>query len=88
MIKPMIHLNGTSKDVLATQYNDAVTVLRGAIQALEDAAPNARDYYPMGEAAPLQAIREHGERLKKLRSVLSELTEIRDACIEQGRSAL
>ena len=46
MIKPTIHLNGTSKDVLAKQYNDAVVLLRGALQAMEDAAPNARDYYP------------------------------------------
>jgi hypothetical protein len=83
MIKPTIHLNGTSKDALTKQYNDAVKVLRGALQAVEDAAPNARDYYPQGDGAALQAIREHGERLKKLRSVLEEMTELRDACIDQ-----
>lgn len=88
MIKPMIHLNGTNKDVLAKQYNDAVALLRGALQAVEDAAPNARDYYPMGDAAPLQAAREHGERIEKIRSVLAEMAELRDACIEQGRSGL
>lgn len=85
MVKPMIHLNGTSKDVLAKQYNDAATVLRGALQAVDDAAPNARDYYPMGDAATLQAVREHAERLKKIRSVLEEMTELRDPCIDQGR---
>lgn len=82
MIKPVIHLNGTSKEALAKQYDDAVKVLRGAIQAVEDTAPNARDYFVFGVSGYPQAVTEHIERLGKLRSVLKELTDLREHCAD------
>lgn len=80
MIKPTIHLNGTSRERLAEAYAAAVVALRAAIRATEDTAPNGRDYYPQGDGAQMTAIREHTDRMQRIRSVLEELTELRDHC--------
>ena len=47
-MKPIIHLNGTSKDDLLQQYLDAGHALKAALTAMSMAAPNGRDYYPAG----------------------------------------
>lgn len=67
MIKPSIHLNGTSADALTEAYANAVAALRAAISATEQADPNARDYYPLGHGAFEQARFEHLARLRSLR---------------------
>jgi hypothetical protein len=48
---PTFHLNGTSRDVLDQQYENALAKLQDAIKALEDASPNGRDYYLQGPNA-------------------------------------
>lgn len=63
---PTVHLNGTSREELIRQLQQAVTALMEAHYALENAAPHGRDYYPQGEGAIQQAIAEHRERLMKL----------------------
>lgn len=69
---PTVHLNGTSGDVLLRQFKDARLALRQAVDALQCAAPNARDYYvqPGGVSA---AQREHEARIAKLREVEEEV---------------
>lgn len=83
MIKPCIHLNGTSRERLTDVYAEAVSALRLAVRSTEDMSPNGRDYYPLGEGANMQAIREHADRMQRLRSVPEELTELRDHCAEE-----
>jgi len=73
---PTLHLNGTSRERLADDYGTARTALRNALAAIEDAAPNARDYYPQGNGAFTQAQAEHASRVARLASVLSELGEL------------
>lgn len=77
--KPTIHLNGTSRESLLESYmaaGDAITV---AIQQLIQAAPNGRDYYPQGDGALREAMRQHEERIASLRKVMEELQEIAEA---------
>lgn len=80
MQKPTIHLNGSGKRHLADTYRDANEALYQAIKALEQAAPNARDYYPQGPDAYRQASKEHAERLAKLVQIRQEIDELCDHC--------
>ena len=78
MILPSIHKNGTSKEELIDQVSTARHALRTAIEALQAAAPNGRDYYPQGTQVVVQAQYEHRERFRKLNDVMEELTSIQD----------
>jgi hypothetical protein len=73
MMKPTVHLNGTSKASLAQQYENAAATLQAAIKALYEAAPNARDYYVQGPDAFNVAAREHAARAQTLAAVLADL---------------
>lgn len=64
---PMIHLNGTPRERLADQLLEAGNALIAAIDALSQAGPNARDYYPIGPSAIKIAIREHEDRLRMVK---------------------
>ncbi len=70
---PTVHLNGTNGDDLAGKLEEAQRSLARAMAALGEAAPNARDYYPQGDAAYGKARAEHDARAKKLKEVLSDL---------------
>ena len=76
ILLPVVHLNGTSSDDLNEQVRGARVALREAIEALQKAAPNARDYYPHGTSAIYDAQREHQERLSKLEDVMSDLDQM------------
>jgi len=80
---PTIHLNGTSGEALVEQYQDAVVAVCNAIDAMCDAGPNARDYYPQGPDAALEAQREHEDRVKSLKAVRDQLFAIREGIQEQ-----
>jgi hypothetical protein len=83
---PVIHLNGSSREhlldvnvkahVLLTAAleanNKAREALRAAANALSQASPNLRDYYPLGDAAGIAALQEHAERASILRKVERE----------------
>ena len=53
--------------------------------ALVEAAPNGRDYYPLGDAALRQAEAEHRSRADRLRSVRDELQALSLLVYEAGR---
>jgi len=73
MTLPTIHLNGTGAQALLDGYIDAGQAVRAAIDALQAAAPNGRDYYPQGAGVIGWATQEHNERCAKLRAVYAEL---------------
>ncbi len=76
---PTVHLNGTSRSALIAENDAAYDALRAAVRALEEAGPNARDYYVQGDGAFTKAVSEHVARLAALRSVLADLETIADA---------
>ena len=78
MITPHVHLNGTGRAALELQLETAANALLAAIGALELAAPNARDYYPLGDDAYPKARDEHNARIGKLADVLHELQAIHE----------
>lgn len=73
---PTVHLNGTSRDGLLDGYMAAMDALRLAIQAVQAAAPNARDYYVQSNMSAHLARDEHFTRLARLRETLDELNTI------------
>lgn len=83
MILPTIHLNGTDAESLFEQTCEVAGKLRAALVALDEAAPNARDYYPQGDRAFAQARTEHQARAAKLREVLQELEAIAEHVAEE-----
>ena len=82
MMKPTIHLNGTSKQCLIDGYFDVVCALQAATGKVAEHAPNARDYYPQGPEAYTIARAEHQSRLDRLWAIEREITEILEAICE------
>lgn len=76
MIFPTVHLNGTNRGVLIEQLLAARDAVNNAMEALRNAAPNGRDYYPQGSRMIYQATDEHVARMLKLEEVHRELTLI------------
>lgn len=83
VVAPTVHLNGTSGSDLREQLHRAHEVVRLAADALQAAAPNARDYYVQGAAAFPRARDEHYARLRKLGEIKLELEAIAVAVCDQ-----
>ena len=70
---PCIHPNGTSKEDLLDGLGKTRVALCEAYQSMKRAAPNQRDYYPLGNDAFKQAVEEHMARLRRLGEIVDEL---------------
>lgn len=81
IIKPLVHLNGTSRASLEEQYLQAIQAVREAQKALTLAYPNGRDYYPLGADASARAMAEHRARVEKLTAVEDELVDIYESIL-------
>jgi len=79
LITPSIHLNGTAASDLLDGYIKSMNAVREAISVLAENGPNARDYYPQGPGAFIQATNQHAERLEHLATVLDGLKRLADA---------
>jgi len=77
---PLIHLNGTSAETLANQYDAAYEALMVALELLNETAPNQRDYYPLGEEEWKAALDAHFSRIAAIRQVMQELSELASYC--------
>lgn len=84
MQKPVIHLNGSARQNLVDDYCAAAGALRLAIEAAENAAPNARDYYPLGPEAFRAAVADHGWRIRGLREIHQAYLDLAEHCANEG----
>ena len=71
-MKPIVHLNGTSKDDLLLQYLEAGRALENALTAMHGAYPNGRDYYPGEPGAYVAARMTWDAHLAHVRDALAE----------------
>ena len=69
---PTVHNNGTAGEVLLDQNTTVLEAVRKAIDALYDAAPNARDYYQTPGAFVI-AQRVHASRIAALTNVRDQI---------------
>jgi len=63
---PTIHLNGTAGEDLKQEYYAAYKAIDAAIDALQTATFNGRDFYPQGSHAYSQARTERDATFEKL----------------------
>jgi hypothetical protein len=85
MTTPTVHLNGTSRESLLEGYCDAGRAVNDAIKALQDAAPNDRDYYIQKDKDAFRnAVAEHMDRIERLINVRVELEVLAEAVADQG----
>jgi hypothetical protein len=82
-VLPTVHLNGTSAEALAEALTVALEKLWEAQQALQDAAPNGRDYYPQGPALAQLAQEQHRQRAEALQDIRTDLATVLDSVLDQ-----
>ncbi len=82
---PTIHLNGSSAEHMLGDYRSARTAIRSAVEAVQQTAPNGRDYYVMLPGAYERALHEHRERLAALKKIDDELLAIAMGIMDQRR---
>lgn len=75
-VSPTIHLNGDTQETLANSYCEQRAAIVHTIEILLRNTPNGRNYYPQGEGATQQAIKEHYDRVQKLDDIKKELDTI------------
>jgi len=84
MQTPFVHINGTGRSRLVDLYCNAGGAVMDALRKLGEAAPNQRDYYPLGDDAWRAARAEHEARVARLRTVLDELQELAEHCADDS----
>lgn len=77
MIHPTIHINGTAKVDLMEQWNNAYLALSIAYEAVNNAAPNARDYYPQGSEAFKEAVLQHAKMMDDIMAAMDVIDQLR-----------
>lgn len=75
-IYPTVHLNGTARSELMEQYSAARQAIEAALKALQEASPNARDYYPQGPMAILSAQDQHRAWYQSIDNVRKDIEAI------------
>lgn len=70
---PRVNLNGTSKAELVTLNMNAALAVSEALQALQYATPNGRDYQTLGPDAFRLAQAQHRARWCYLRTIMRDL---------------
>ncbi len=83
MLTPSIHLNGTAGQDLLDQIDGVARALRATIEAMADAAPNARDYYPQGDDAYYRARNAHQNRAGRIREMLKEYEALAESISDE-----
>lgn len=63
---PTVHLNGTSRKMLAEGYQAAYTKLQETLRAFQSIEFNARDYYVQDDDAYRIAVHQRGVAFQKL----------------------
>jgi hypothetical protein len=73
MIAPTIHLNGTDGSVLQALVQRQYEAARELLQTMRDGAPNARDYYPQGDAVFEMVAATHRIKVKIIEDLCDDL---------------
>lgn len=84
MIKPVININGSSKDDLINARLQALDHINDVIEALKQVTPNGRDY--PGDTERCMVDRQlHYDRINTLRTLYNHLYEEAIAIKGQGQ---
>lgn len=83
---PTIHNNGTSREVLLNDADEAIDAITIFVKQFRSMTPHARDYYPQGVRALLDAMSEHRVLMDRAISIQKELRDYVEAISEQESS--
>ena len=83
LIVPLVHSNGSSRDVLVEQRKEACNLLHAALEQLCQMRPHGRDFLDHFEYQ--QARDYHETRITQIRKMLEELRDEAIAIQVQGR---
>lgn len=83
VIFPCVHFNGTPKSRLIENLCEVRQKLNETYEALKQAGPNGRDYYPVPGLMD-KAIEQHRQRQLALDSLLASIDAEIDAIDKQG----
>lgn len=79
LVMPFVHINGTSGQALLDLREAVWAALEKARHALQDMAPNGRDYCPYNDPTAMKgAIAQHQRRERVLNELQDELTAERE----------
>ncbi len=81
---PVVHLNGTSKEMLLRPVVAIVAGLNTVLNDLRDMAPNGRDYYPVPGLMD-KARDQYLDWDKRVRALLEEMQNYEEGIDQQGR---
>ena len=88
VITPIVHLNGDTYSTLSTNLERVYDALREAEKALQQAAPNSRNFY-VEPGRFEQALHQHHERMaaigQLMDSVANEMNQLYDETTEDAR---
>ncbi len=84
IIAPIVHLNGTSKDMLLHYLDEAYIALENAALAVMQCSPNGRDYYPQ-PGLMQKAEGQHRRRMQTIRDLQKEIEREMELIQEQER---
>jgi len=82
-IAPTIHMNGTSKEALLSEYKSALKQIRSAHMKFADIEFHARDYYPQGEGVFEKARQAHVETHRKFKEIEDYLLAVLTGIVSQ-----
>lgn len=82
VVCPIVHMNGTSKDALIGGLCLVREKLEEAYQALKEASPNGRDYYPVAGLMD-KAVEQHMARMRAIDAIVDGLDAEIDAIDKQ-----
>lgn len=82
---PTVHLNGTGRKGLTKQCELVYTKTQELIEAMSDASPHGRDYYPQGDDAFNEAYNAHLELRSLVARVQSEFLTLGVAIQKAGK---
>jgi len=82
-VVPTVHLNGTDKQDLLNQLQEAIGSVEDAGKSLAKASPHLRDYYTQPKGEWNRAQDQHEARIVKLREIVKELETIAEGVIDQ-----
>ncbi len=80
---PFVHINGTSAEELIKQQQEVFRKANELLDALRQASPHARDYYPYASAAFTLASDQHREIFNQVNAIASRAEAIAVAVYEQ-----
>jgi hypothetical protein len=84
MTLPTVHLNGTSRDELVRQQKAVIGQAWALREALHDAMPNGRDFYPHGPDVINEAVQKHREKLIWCENLITECNKAIESIMDQG----